>query len=264
VPPPAAPAPVPGLDTTAPAAPAPVRSRRNPNLIERPEIEASTALDAYALVQEARPIWLHSRGTVSIHDPSSGAIQVYLNGAQFGDVNRLREIQIGEIRELRFLGAGEAQMRYGTGHAGGVIEVATGAIAPTGTIASEPTPAPEPAPPAAAAGDSTPRCTSQRWGARNSNVLKAEEFACSTALDAMALVQEFRPTWFHSRGVTSIRDQNAGQLRVYLNGVSDGDVNQLREIRVSDVKELHFLPAAQAHARYGVGHEGGVIEVVTR
>jgi len=32
----------------------------------------------------------------------------------------------------------------------------------------------------------------------------------------------------------------------------------------SDVKELRFLPAAQAHARYGVGHEGGVIEVITR
>jgi len=96
------------------------------------------------------------------------------------------------------------------------------------------------------------------------NVLKAEEFEGSTAIDLMALVQEFRPTWLHSRGVTSIHDQSAGQLRVYLNGVSAGDVNQLREIRVSDVKELRFLPGAQAHARYGVGHEGGVIEVITR
>jgi hypothetical protein len=95
-------------------------------------------------------------------------------------------------------------------------------------------------------------------------VLKAEEFACSTALDAMALVQEFRPTWLHSRGVTSIRDQSAGQVRVYLNGVSVGDVNQLRDIRASDVRELHFLGAAQAQARYGVGHGGGVIEVLTR
>jgi hypothetical protein len=49
-----------------------------------------------------------------------------------------------------------------------------------------------------------------------------------------------------------------------LNGVSAGDLNELREIRVSDVKELRFLPTAQAHARYGPGHEGGVIEVITR
>lgn len=121
---PAPPAPVPGSEAPAPTPPpAPTRSRRDPNLIERPEIEASTALDAYALVQEARPIWFHTRGIVSIRDPSAGVVQVYLNGVRLGDVNRLRELQLSEIREIRFLGAAEAQQRYGTGHAGGVIEV---------------------------------------------------------------------------------------------------------------------------------------------
>ena len=233
VPPPAPAAPVPGADAPASApAPTPTHTRlRTSSLIEGPEIEASTALDAYALVQEARPLWLHSRGVVSIQDPTAGVLQVYLNGMQYGDLSRLRELMRTEIREIRFYSAAEAQQRYGTGHAGGVIEVSTGAVAPSG---GEP------------------------------NVLKAEEFEGSTAIDLMALVQEFRPTWLHSRGVTSIHDQSAGQLRVYLNGVSAGDVNQLREIRVSDVKELRFLPGAQAHARYGVGHEGGVIEVITR
>jgi hypothetical protein len=260
VPAPAAPAPA--------SAPAPTHTRlRTSNLIERPEIEASTALDAYALVQEARPLWLHSRGVVSIQDPTAGVLQVYLNGMQYGDVSRLRELMRPEIREIRFYGAADAQQRYGTGHAGGVIEVSTGAVAPTGgggePIAAQPSPPPAP-PPVPAPFDSTRARETRRSRAGNSNVLKAEEFDGSTAIDLMALVQEFRPTWLHSRGVSSIRDQSAGQLRVYLNGVSAGDVNQLREIRVSDVKELRFLPAAQAHARYGVGHEGGVIEVVTR
>jgi len=238
---------------------------RTSNLIERPEIEASTAVDAYALVQEARPLWLHSRGVVSIQDPTAGVLQVYLNGMQYGDVSRLRELMRTEIREIRFYGAADAQQRFGTGHAGGVIEVSTGAIAPSGgePIAAEPSPPPAP-PPAPAPLDSTRARETRRSRAGNSNVLKADEFEGSTAIDLMALVQEFRPTWLHSRGVTSIHDQTAGQLRVYLNGVSAGDVNQLREIRVSDVRELHFLPAAQAHARYGVGHEGGVIEVITR
>lgn len=280
VPPPAAPAAVPGSEDPAPApapaqAPAPARARsRNQNLIEAPEIEASTALDAYALVQEARPIWFHTRGIVSIRDPNAGVVQVYLNGMPYGDVNRLRDIQRIEIRQIKFYGAAEAQQRFGTGHAGGVIEVSTGAVAPTGTIAREPTPPPQPAAPAPspapsppAAPDTTRPCATHRTGsaaARNSNVLKAEEFECSTAIDVMALVQEFRPNWLHSRGVTSLNNPSAGQLRVYLNGVSAGDVNQLREIRVSDIKELHFLSAALAQARYGVGHEGGVIEVVTR
>jgi hypothetical protein len=255
---------VPAPDATPARAVSRARNR-NSNVIEGAEIEASTTIDAYALVQEARPTWLHSRGIISIRDPDAGVLQVYLNGNQFGDVSKLREIQRGEIRELRFLGAADAQMRYGVGHAGGVIEVFTGAVAPTGgePIAAEPSPPPAP-PPAPAPFDSTRARETRRSRAGNSNVLKAEEFEGSTAIDLMALVQEFRPTWLHSRGVTSIRDQSAGQLRVYLNGVSAGDVNQLREIRVSDVKELRFLPAAQAHARYGVGHEGGVIEVLTK
>ena len=256
-----APAPVPAL-VPAPPAPGsevtpqapkqpPSRARRNQSLIEGPEIEASTALDAYALVQEARPLWLHSRGVVSIQDPRAGELQVYLNGMQYGGVGRLRELMRTEIREIRFYNAAEAQQRFGTGHAGGVIEVSTGAIAPSGPIAAEPPPPPPPPappqeapPPAPAPFDSSRARETRRARASNSNVLKADEFEGTTALDVMALLQELRPTWLHSRGVSSIHDQSSGQLRVYLNGESAGDVNELREIRVSDVKELRFLPAA--------------------
>ncbi|HKC39380.1 MAG TPA: carboxypeptidase-like regulatory domain-containing protein [Gemmatimonadales bacterium] len=116
--------PVPPPAPPAAPTPAPTRSRmRDANLIERPEVESSTAMDAYTLVQQARPIWLHQRGAISLRDPTAGVVQIYLNGQQYGDVNRLREINTQDIRELRFLGAAEAQMRYGVGHAGGVIEV---------------------------------------------------------------------------------------------------------------------------------------------
>lgn len=148
---------------------------------------------------------------------------------------------------------------------------ATVALAqPTSPADVEPkTPAPPapPAPPDAAPPvDSTPSRSgpSRNRGARNATVLKAEEFEGSSAIDAMALVQEFRPTWLHTRGVISIRDESAGQIRVYLNGVSAGDVNRLREIRVDDVREIRFLGAAEAQSRYGVGHAGGVIEVWTK
>ena len=272
------PAPTPGVeptpvrDTTGPpAAPAPpIRpGARNPNVIEHPEVESSSALDAYALVQESRPNWLHARGNISIRDPSAGAIQIYLNGSHFGDVNRLHEIATREIRELRFFGAAQAQLRFGTGHAGGVIDVSTGVVAPTGTVVGAPTPPPAPPPPPPppppplAASDSTRRSAS-RPRVLNSDVLEAEEFENSTAIDALALVQEFRPNWLHTRGVISIRDRTAGDVRVYLNGVSAGDVNRLREIRADDVRELRHLGAAEAQQRYGLGHGGGVIEVWTK
>jgi len=265
-PPPAPSAPVPGSDvpTPPPAAPPPARAgRHSPNLIERPEIDGSTTLDAYALVQESRPTWLHSRGAISVHDPSAGMLQVYLNGQPFGDVTKLREIATRDIREVRFFGTAEAQMRFGTGHAGGVIDVATGAVAPTGPIAAgrplAPPPPPEPPSAPASADDST--LNRARRGARNQSVLAAEEFANSTAVDAMALVQEFRPNWLRGRGVISINDQSAGDVRVYLNGVPAGDVTRLRDFRRTDIRELRFLSAGEAQQRYGLGHGGGVIEV---
>ena len=136
VPPPAPPAidPASGAPAAAlepvPPAPVPAASKpanhpriRNSNVIDQEEVRSSTAIDAYALVQQARPTWLHQRGAISLRDPTAGAVQVYLDGQQYGELNRLREISTQDVREVRFLGAGEAQMRYGTGHAGGVIEV---------------------------------------------------------------------------------------------------------------------------------------------
>src|SRR5204862_1027046 len=111
-----------------------------------------------------------------------------------------------DVRELRFLGAGEAQMRYGVGHAGGVIEVLSGVGAPAERIVAErsatappPPPSLPPAPPLA---DSTRR----QMRVRNPNVLREEEFSTTTAVDGMALVMEYRPNWLHSRGAVSIMD----------------------------------------------------------
>jgi len=176
-------------------------------------------------------------------------------------VNKLREIQLSEIRQLRFYGAADAQQRFGTGHAGGVIDVSTGAVAPTGTVVSDRRPHRRLRHPQRL--DARPRDASVA-SPDNSNVLKAEEFEGSTAIDVMALVQEFRPTWLHSRGVTSIpRSECRPGARLPERRLA-GDVNQCARFASAIVKELRFLPAAQAHARYGVGHEGGVIEVSTR
>lgn len=101
-------------------------------------------------------------------------------------------------------------------------------------------------------------------GPRNADVLEAEEFEGTTAIDVFALVQEFRPNWLHSRGIMSIYDQTAGDVRVYVNGVSAGDLSRLRDIRREEVRELRHLGAALAQQRYGLGHGGGVIEVWTR
>lgn len=99
---------------------------------------------------------------------------------------------------------------------------------------------------------------------RNSSVLTAEEFEGTSAVDAMALVREFRPNWLQSRGTMSIMDRTVSDILVFLNGVRAGDLIRLRELRVQELRELRFLGAAEAQARYGSGTAGGVIEVWTK
>jgi len=88
LPAPPPPSPISGIGRTSararPApAPPPARSRmRNPNLIEGPEMRGVDRARCVRPVQEARPLWLHSRGVVSIQDPTAGVLQVYLNGMQ--------------------------------------------------------------------------------------------------------------------------------------------------------------------------------------
>ncbi|HWC74104.1 MAG TPA: hypothetical protein VG454_09210, partial [Gemmatimonadales bacterium] len=105
-----------------------LRPRRGPgdrDLLEREEFERSTATDAYGLVQQFRPNWLHGRGPVSVIDPSAGELKVYVDGFLFGDVSGLHNVPVLEVQRLRHLSGPDATMRYGAGHAGGVIEVWT-------------------------------------------------------------------------------------------------------------------------------------------
>jgi len=122
------------------------------------------------------------------------------------------------------------------------------------------TPTPPPPAPTPALADQPAR----RKLPRNSSILTAEEFAGTTAVDAMALVREFRPSWLQSRGTMSIMDRTASDILVFLNGVRAGDLTRLRELRVEDLRELRFLGAADAQQRYGSGTAGGVIEVWTK
>ena len=48
---------------------------------------------------------------------------------------------------------------------------------------------------------------------------------------------------------------------IYLDGMKSGDADVLRGIRTGDIEEVRYLNANRAASEYGVGHEGGVIQV---
>ncbi|TVP46946.1 MAG: hypothetical protein EA350_06180 [Gemmatimonadales bacterium] len=87
------------------------------------EIEATTARDAYELLERLRPQWLRGRGSTSFRDPRPALPVVYVDGIRTGGTETLRRIDTGGILSMDYLGAADATTRFGTGHAGGVILV---------------------------------------------------------------------------------------------------------------------------------------------
>ena len=55
--------------------------------------------------------------------------------------------------------------------------------------------------------------------------------------------------------------QRTPQPVVYLQGIRHGFVDTLRNMNVDQVAEVTFVDAIDAPARYGMGHDGGVILV---
>ena len=115
-----------GGDPTRPAS-----AKRSRDVLLPEEFAGTSARDAYGIVQQYRSAWLRTRTATSfqLQDSTSGqragGVQVYVNGMRWGEVERLREIPLVEIVEIRYRSGSEATMLYGTNNSGGVIEVLT-------------------------------------------------------------------------------------------------------------------------------------------
>lgn len=94
----------------------------NPSKISQDEIqEAGNISNTYNLVRRLRPQWLRKRGRSSVQQP--GDIIVYVDGAEQGGPEALRQIDVIDLKSVEFLDPGKATMRYGGGHDNGAIRV---------------------------------------------------------------------------------------------------------------------------------------------
>lgn len=87
------------------------------------EIERAQVSTAYEAVERLRPAWLRTRGQGSML--LSAPIQVYLNGAPYGQLAALSQIRANDIQLMERLGSSEATRRFGTDHVNGAILVST-------------------------------------------------------------------------------------------------------------------------------------------
>jgi len=103
---------------------------------------------------------------------------------------------------------------------------------------------------------------------RDQNVIAEFEISQSAteASNAMQIIQKLRPQMLRSRGIGSPTDVTGETARpkVYVDNVAYGDLATLTNVNASQVREIYFINSSDATIRWGTGHMGGVILVVTK
>lgn len=83
--------------------------------------------------------------------------------------------------------------------------------------------------------------------------------------NAYELIEFLRPKYLVPRIQNTV---NQGAIRkapvVYVNNVRFGSVDELYNISIGQIVEIHYLKSNEATHRFGIGHEGGAIIISTR
>jgi hypothetical protein len=98
------------------------------------------------------------------------------------------------------------------------------------------------------------------------NVINEEQIAALQVTSAYDVVTRLRPDFLHGRGRESSDPQMpATPVHVYVESqyYSD-DVNLLKSIPASDLEEIRFYQSYEAQYKFGSGHLGGVIQLLTK
>lgn len=103
---------------------------------------------------------------------------------------------------------------------------------------------------------------------RDRNLITAEEIAAEKSQSVLyEIVKVLRPQWFRTGGARQMSGSGSSATTtvpiLYIDGVRMDAHQLMNSIPPDRVKEVKYLAARDAHLRYGMGHEAGVIEVTT-
>ena len=95
------------------------------------------------------------------------------------------------------------------------------------------------------------------------DVLTRDQMIGANASTVYDAVQKLQPDWLSSHGPVSMTDPTPTVASVYMNGAQVG-LEYLRNLRPDDVDRIRYYEAGEASARFGMGHQRGVIEISPR
>lgn len=101
-------------------------------------------------------------------------------------------------------------------------------------------------------------------GTSSSAPITVEEIQDVSANNLYQVVESLRPQWLRSRGSLSISNPSAGEPVVYMNQMRMGSIEVLRELQPLSIAGIQWITASDATTLFGLGHAGGVIQVLTR
>ncbi|MBC8086037.1 MAG: hypothetical protein H7Z40_02130 [Phycisphaerae bacterium] len=95
-------------------------------------------------------------------------------------------------------------------------------------------------------------------------MITADELAAPAVRigDALEAVRRLRPRFLASRGSGSVRNANAGLVRVSVDGGPLQSVNFLSRMRPAEIAEIRFLNATDAAQRFGTASGSGAVMMV--
>ena len=96
------------------------------------------------------------------------------------------------------------------------------------------------------------------------NLITADEISKTSAQNAMEAIQKLRPTMLRRAQISSANAQSRGETVIYIDNTRYGAVDNLRQIPASSIALVRYFSASESQLKWGSGHPGGVIEVVTK
>ncbi len=96
-------------------------------------------------------------------------------------------------------------------------------------------------------------------------VVGEEEIESLRAATAYDVVSRTHSEYLHSRGRQSLNSKLAEvPAHVYVDDTYYGDIQTLSSIPASNLSEVRFYQGYEAQYKFGSGHMGGVIQLITK
>ena len=111
----------------------------------------------------------------------------------------------------------------------------------------------------------TAACASSgRSGQADRNRITTDQLASVAVGNAYDAIRNLQPQWLESRGARSLTDMTPATAVVFMDGARAGELEFLRSVPINTLAEIRFLPPGEASARYGMGLQRGVIDLISK